>query len=537
MKIRNILLIGLFAPSILVAQTTKESVEPLSKQASKGILDAFRLTDDGMISASYKMKVDKKSDELKYEYYTFDQDLNFKGNAPEKVSKVTKPNQTISSITAFVGGGNSFNVLSMKLNLQKEVWERNWDFNRQAYSWGKRLSKEVVKPRNSDGKYKGFASFTDDDTGNLMVIASAETDKDNGQFLLLFVDPDLNLKETLFPVKGNYSLMYCSKLENGNVFAVLAPNKGMGEADKYVYVEFGSKGELKTNTNFKSPANAMIIMDHKEQNGALYFCAGSLKKSDFYDSSFENYAPIYNPGYSTSMNLMMDKYEKKLYNAEFANFHLLKFQDGKIVFSSSTPIESFKTKIVTPLGQKKGTPYEGKKMVIDNFLVTPDGEYLIAGQLEDRKIINAGKSVGWFYYDIIGLHFDKSGNLKAQYVIDKMNSDKKSESFRSNQNFFMSEDGKSAYWEILEVKGTKGYADFIDAFNGDATVIPNYFPRINKINLSDSKIADSKVLGENGKYLLYKSQSFMYNEQTRTRFYFGHDEDYKKIWIGKFVMK
>lgn len=37
--------------------------------------------------------------------------------------------------------------MSMSLNLQQEVWERNWNYDKQKYQWGSRISKEVVKPK------------------------------------------------------------------------------------------------------------------------------------------------------------------------------------------------------------------------------------------------------------------------------------------------------------------------------------------------------------------------------------------------------
>jgi len=58
-----------------------------------------------------------------------------------------------------------------------------------------------------------------------------------------------------------------------------------------------------------------------------------------------------------------------------------------------------------------------------------------------------------------------------------------------------SKDGSTVYFEILEVKGIKGYADFFDAFNGNPTFYPRYFPRITAINTQAASIGDSKTLG------------------------------------------
>lgn len=534
------LLIALLLISIVgMGQQVKENNQDLSKNAQKGLLNYSDIGKNGDLVFTYKMKTDKKSDMVNYEDYVFDADLNFKGIEPDKKQKEQRPNQTITSLSAFVGGGNSFNVLSMKLTLQKEEWEKIWDYGQQRYQWGKRLSKEVVKPKNSEGKYKAYASYPNDDEGSVFIIASSDTDdKDNRtQYLGLYVNSSLDHKETLFPVKGNYALVYCGQLSSKNIFAILAPNKGEANTSAYVYIEFSDKGELIYNASFNAPAPAMAVMDYQEKDGALYLVAGSAKKAPAYNTVFESYAPIYNPGYTTSANAQMDKYEKKIYKQEFENLHLLKFEQGQMLFAGTSPINQFKSLVKTPPSQKKSTPYEGRKLVIENFTVAPNGDFLLAGQLEDKKIINGGSTIQHYYYDIVCLHFDSRGNLKAQYAVEKINDDKKSEMFQSRQNFYVSSDAKTLYWEILEVKGSKGYDSFIDAFNGDATIIANYYPRIAKIDLQNTSLSDFNVFGNKGKFLLYRYHTDLYNEKTKTRYYVGHDEDYKKIWVGKAVLE
>lgn len=519
------------------SQNIKESVKELSNQATKGMLDNARLAANGEILLTYKMKTDKKSDVVAYEDYVFDHELNFKGIEADKNNKEKRPNEQATAITATVGGTTSFSVLSMKLNLQKEVWERNWDYGQQVYRVGKTISREVVKPKNSEGKYKGYAAYPNEIDGSLFIIASAEAEnkKEGVKYLALTVDKDLNLKETAFPISDKYALVYCGALTSGNVFAVLAPEKGGAEASKYVYLEYLANGDLKYNTVFAAPAAAMAIMDYELKDDAVYFIAASTKKGASYSDVFESYAPIRNPGGRSGESFQMEKYAKKIYDQDFENFHLLKFEKGNLLIAGTTPVSAFKSKLKTPPSQRKGVSYNGKKLAIESFTVTPAGEYLVAGQLEDKKLV--GNSIQYFYYDIVCLHFDANGNLRAQYAVDKLNDDKKSEMFPSKQKFFFSADGKTAYWELLEVKGTKGYDSFVDAYNGNSTIISNYFPRIAEVDLAQSSVSDFKVLGSNGKFLLYKYHSYLFDEVNKTRFYVGHDEDYKKLWVAKYVMK
>ena len=263
--------------SNLSAQT-KEINQELSKAAKKGMLVDAVFAEDGNIKLTYKMKVDKKSDQVAYEDYVFDKSLGYVGIQPTKENKKTNPDTKVTSVAAFVGGSNSFNVLSMNLTLQQEVWEKIWNYDRQTYQWGKRLSKESVKPKNNDSKYRGFASYSNDEDGSVLVLASYDKGKDDDdQFVYLHISSDLNLKETKVPLNGNYSLVYCGKLQSGNVFAVFAPNKGMADVKKYMLTEFTHKGELVSSNEFTAPSPNTLIMDYTEVHGDLFFVPAPIK--------------------------------------------------------------------------------------------------------------------------------------------------------------------------------------------------------------------------------------------------------------------
>ncbi len=165
------LMLLLGANTVVYAQP-KETSEELSKAAKKGLLDNANLDDNGDIRVTYQMKVAKKSDEVNFEDYVFSKDLKFLGIQKTKEDKEKHPTQQVTSISAFVGGSNSFNVMSMTLNLSKEVWEKEWNYAKQTYQWGSRLSKDQVKPKNSDGKYRGFASYDNENDGSVLVLAS-----------------------------------------------------------------------------------------------------------------------------------------------------------------------------------------------------------------------------------------------------------------------------------------------------------------------------------------------------------------------------
>lgn len=535
---KKIFLLLFFSLSIYITafNQIKENSTELSKPARKGMLEDTYMEKNGTIRVTYKMKIDKKSDNANFEDYVFDENLNFKGIEPYKIpfaNNEVKPDFNLTSLAAYVGGSNSFNVLSMTLKFEKEIWERKWHLKDQKYDWGKRISKETIKLKDSDGKYRGFANYPNDDEGSQFVIASFDGKGDDDQFVALYATNDLNIKETKFPNSGSYSLAFCGQLKNSNIFVILAPNKGNVNT-KYSYVEFTNKADLVSSFEFATTSPNTAITDYFEDNGNLYLLGGSTKSNDAYNKVFASYAPIDNPGYSTSKNAQMFKYEKSIRSNDFDNIHLIKISNNSISFLSSISVKSIKEKIRTTPSQKKGAAYDGNKFWFETFKVTPNNEYLISGQLYDTKIVNGGTSIENRYAEVVCLHLTNQGELKAQYSIDKINDDSKSEVFKNKQSFTLSNDGKSMNWEILEVKGLKTYDSWIHAYNGNSTIRANYFPRIGKINLADATISEFVDLGKKGKYLLYRNNATITNDKTKTVFYIGHDEDYENLWIGKY---
>jgi hypothetical protein len=513
-------------------QASKENTADLSKAARKGLLTNAVLTSEGLLQFTYGMQVEKKSQNLQYEDYSFDKDLGFKGMQASKVAKEDRPDKNVTNLYAYVGGSNSFNVLSQKLSLQREEWVHTWNYKYQKYELGKRLSKETVKPKNDEGKYIGYVSYHAGDGEGVFVISSYQPDVKGADdiFQALFIDWDLNIKATPVTTEGNYSLVYSGQLENDNVFVIMAPNRKMPNLSQYVYAEFSPKAELVKRSFFTSPSPNLLVMDHREINGSIVFCAGSTKENDAYRDIFPNYVTISNP--ATGLSSHAEKYINESYKRQLANFHLLKFTKGELEYATTEPIKNFKDKVVTPPSQKKAHTYEGKRFAIEEFKALPDGGYLVAGQLLDKDVVKGVQVVK--YLDIVGFLFDAKGGLKAQFAIEKMNDDTKSEIWPSDQNFYISSDGKTAYWEILEVKGAKGYESFWDAYNGNKTYTYHYFPRIAKIGLASPSLTEFEVLGSKGKYLMYKEHATLTSDDKKTRYYLGHDEDYEKVWIGKY---
>jgi hypothetical protein len=518
------------------AQEFKETVQPLSVKAQKGYLYDVSKDVTGNSNVTYKMKLDKKSEDVSYEKYSFDKDLKFIGATDVQVAKEQKEDKEHTFYYANVGGSTSFDVLSMKLKLTKVVRLLTWNHDNQRYVTKKTISNETIKPRNDAGKvYLGYASYVSDDDAksDVFVLAKADTkDKSLANiFYILQFNSNLELKEKAIDLQGAYSLVYCEQLQSEDVVMVFAPKKGSADVSKYVYYRFDIEGNQKDKAEFTSPASALAISAAYEKDGNVYFFGTSTKSNKSYEDVFNEYAPISSPGFTQGGNNYTDLKWRNSVNETMDNFHLLKFTGSKLDFSSTTPVADFKAKFKTAPDDKGATAYKGKKFFIESFYVTPAEEYLVAGQLSTK--VNMGSSnIVDAYEDIVCFHFDKTGNLKAQYGIGKMNNDKKSEIFDMVQAFYPSSDGKSIYWELMEIKGAKGYESFMDAYNGDVTFYPLYFPRIVKIDLGNSSLGTIKVLGDE-KYFLRKNFTSQFDKTENSITYIGQDEDWKKLWIGK----
>jgi hypothetical protein len=522
------------------AQEFKENVQSLSSKSQKGYMYDVSKEGDGSNNITFKMKTDKKSEALTFEKYSFDKELKFINTSEVQENKENKEDIERTSFYAYVGGTSSFDALSMKLKLNKRVQLKKWNHEKQLYVTKKTISDENIKPRNDNGKvYYGYASYVSTDYTKSDVLALAKVDsKDKklaDQFVVLMINDQLELKEKALELEGSFSLVYCRQMPTDDVVMVFAPNENQSDVSKYVYFRFDIQGNLKNKIAFTSPASALLITAAFDKGDAVYFFGSSTKSKKAYEEVFKEYASIYNPANGAYGNSYMFLKWKKSLEEEMDNFHMIKISGNQLAFASTTPISDFKEKFITAPGDKGASVYKGKNFYTESFFVTDSEDYLIAGQLIGSTNLGMGNPVDT-YEDIVCFHFDNKGSLKAQYGIGKMNNDKKSEIFDMMQKFYPSPDGKSVYWELMEIKGVKGYESFLDAYYSNPSWYATYFPRNVKIDLTNNTLGEIKVMGD-GKYFLKKDFSGTHDKQENSVTYVGLDEDFKELWIGKMVMK
>jgi len=528
------LLLLLLSANMINAQ---ETVQELSKKATKGYVTATSNT-DGNYLITYKTGGDKKKNEIFYETYLFDKNLQFIKNeeiAEPKLSAAEMPDKTETRFAAYVGGCSSFDVLSMKLKLSTTTINTKWDYKKQRYVFDKTLTSETIKAKNDNGKYYGYAAYNSPDDGTLFVIAATEGKKDKNDFYILSVTSSLDITEKAIDIAGSQSLVYTSQLAGGDVVMLFAPKKNEADISSYTYLRYSGKGELKNKVIFKSPSANLLVTNVQEANGSVFFCGTSTRSNDSFDEVFDDYvAEISNPCYKTAQNYRDEKWMKKA-DDKMDNFHLLKFTGSQLDFATTTPVSDFKSKFKTAPADKGADPYKGKNFQVNSFFVTANEEYLVAGQLISYVNLGMGNPVK-SYEDIICFYFDKAGQLKTQFGTQKMNTEKKSEVYPVVQTFVASKDGKSIYWTIMEVKGFKGYDGFWNAYNGVTTYYARYFPRITKIDLQNNSIGNFAVLG-NEKFYVSKSFVPMIDEKEHSITFIGNDEDYKKLWLAKYIFE
>jgi len=521
------------------ASHAQEAVQELSKKARKGFMTEAVAGSDGY-TITYKIPGDKKKDEIFYEAYRFDKAVKFLKSEDISAPKQTsddKPDRVVNGIYASVGGCSSFDILSMKLKFSKSSLLQTWDYRKQRYVTQKTLTSETFKPKSDHGKYIGFASFNSVEDESLFVLAGTDSksNKRGIDFYVMSVNMDGDVTEKPVDVGGSQSLVFSAQLRNGDVALVFAPKKDQPDISTYTYLLYSARGDLKQKSTFKSPSNNLLVVDAAEKNGSVFFCATSTKSKDAFEEVFEDYAAtIANPCFTEGENKQDMKWLSKA-DDRMESFHLLKFTGDKLDFASTAAISDFKARFKTAPGDKGADPYKGRKLCVEEFTVTPDGEYLIAGQLNGKQKMGSSNTVKT-YEDIVCLHFDKAGQLKAQYGVEKMNRDKKSEIFPVTQAFMPAKDGKSLYWVIMEVKGFKGYASFIDAYEGSATYHPRFFPRIAKLDAGATSLGSFAVLGDE-QYYVSKSFRPLMNAADNSIVFIGSDEDYKKLWLSRYVFQ
>ncbi|MBI1769572.1 MAG: hypothetical protein HYR67_14485 [Bacteroidetes bacterium] len=539
MKNTALILLAAFAIGTASAQTITEVTHPLSKASQKGFIDQIKVGEDGTIKLLYQTKGGGKN-EIVSEEYDFAPDFKLAESKTLTTQKDVKEDKEMEVVRAWVGACSSFDINSMKVRISQDKLLMKWDYKGQRYVRKKTLDSETIKVKNEKGKfYYGIDDFYDVENRKIVLFVYMET-KDKAtprQYAIVKVNSSGEVEEIPIDLTGSYSIVYTQKLavndnddseyaDDAGFVAVLASND-KANFNKYVLLNYDLAGKERSKMFFESPSPNLLVTGATQSNGAVYLFGYSVKSKEGYKDEFDDYQPMVNPCYKEYNNVSMYSYTKKA-DRSMDFFHFIKIQNNKMQFASTAPMASIKSNVKTPPSQKGGSPFKGGKFLSNTLAVSPSGDILMTGQLVGWGFVRGISSTVTTYGDIVCLHFDQQGQFKAQYAIDRLDDDKKSKVFRVKQNFYFSQDGGTAIWEIWEAKGSKGFANFYDAYNNVPSFRARFYPRIGKINLASPAISDFSVIGKE-KYFIDDS---IYDAKSNTILYIGKDEDEANIWLA-----
>jgi len=136
------------------------------------------------------------------------------------------------------------------------------------------------------------------------------------------------------------------------------------------------------------------------------------------------------------------------------------------------------------------------------------------------------------YTDIIMLHFDSKGNLKAQYGVRREENDKEAKMAPNSQILVESTDGNSLYWVILEMKGVKTEKEL-----GDSKYKFLVYPNVSKINLATASIGEFTQFGQ-GKTDYYVNNKYPFLPIGKGQVVFlGETKSGKTLWFAKMPLE
>lgn len=514
----------LFAHSLSAQKVDLEKTYAITNKSKRGTLaNVEHDPSTGNYTLYYMTKSNDRM--AKIEVYVFDKDFNFISQTDEEIEfeKV----KTKYSWFNFRSSQYSVQGLFVEPNMMGTLVMKRKEIT-YAYDWiflgyhKKVKILEKLKPKSEDGlKYQYMAHFEDEANGYAYVLAG-EKDKINKD-----TDPNKPFRK-LHLLKFNFDLDLMGDVEltfdfpqslvskismpvitedpdnpgMGDMAFVFAPaDMGRGfEVDKnksnFTYVRISPDMKLVDRISFDSPAPGWKIDDATLEytEDAVYLYGPAAEGKDSY-------------------------WAKAITAKKFKAVQLMKVNDHKIEYLTSTNLEEFETKLQTPPSQKKSPAYNGKKFKLMLTQMSSNGDIFFTGQNFDTN-----KDGATMYKDILGFHFDKKGVLKAQYGIDTYETNAVAQGNGAPQVMMEGASGKNMYWLIHEIDGLAPSGRLLT------------YARIGKVDLTSTNggVTDLMTLGGEAKKVTYfLDQKFPYLQTSKgnTVVFFGADKKGKNIWF------
>lgn len=514
----------LMVGAVTAQQLSKEATHEISKKANKGFLYEPKIDEaNNQMSLTYVTKSTNRK--VKFETYNFDLNFNFLGmkESEEGVEK-------IKGYRVDKGDEWEMNAVSVERNfmgtlvLRRKLIKKKWN-----WFWGgydiKIEQKEKIKPKSDDGnKFYYLTHAEQNENGSVIIVAGEKGDRNDPmrqykRIHILRYDTDLNqLADKV--IEFEYPQMIAAintddadedAETDPDVAVLFAPmgGKGMGKvqnpnAGDYTYVRVSALAEVKERIS--------IASNHGIFDGSFVTVGNDMV--------------IYGPANENKTDYLNEKPADDKFKAK--NFQIVRISGGKVSFITSTPISDFEKKAQVPPGQKRSPDYTGRKFRVADIIETGNGDLLFSGQNYTTPGGLGRRGAGTEYTDIVMLHFDNRGNLKAQYGVRREENDKEAKMAPNTQLLNESKDGKSLYWTILEMKGVKAEKEL-----GDSKYKFLVYPNVAKINLSAATIGEFVQHGQG------KSDYYVNNKYPLLRIgkgqvvFLGESKSGKTLWFAK----
>ncbi|HMO31533.1 MAG TPA: hypothetical protein PKE63_04480 [Lacibacter sp.] len=524
-------------------QLSKEGTHDISKKANKGYLYEPKINEEKKeLEMTYVTKASGKK--AKFETYRFDLDFTFKGMEESEVP--------LEKIKGYKGDEYTLNAVTVESNLlgtlvlRRKIITRKWNWFWGGYESKIKLA-EKLKPKTEEGDKMVYIAHTQqDELETVLIIAGAKGAvredpwRQYKEFHVLRYDRDLNrVADEVIKFETPQYLVGINSMgtDEGegdaaedaeettgqdDILMLFAPAGGAmfkkiadPAATNYTFVRVGYDGKIKERISVPSKA-PVFNGDMFLVSGSDVYIIGATGGGDksYYNESFADAQPN-----SVGRSLQSDNFKAK-------GFQIVKISGGKVAYATITTLAEFEAKAKTPPSQKKKPEYTGKRFRVQDMKLAPNGDFFVAGQK-----FNKNKN-GTFYEDIIMMHFNNGGALKAAYGVRREENSKGSSGMPNTQLLEFSKDGSKLYWMIMEMAGLRAEKEL-----GTSKFKALVYPSVSKIDINSAAIGEFVQFGQ-GKTDYYVNNKYPLLPIGKNELVFlGENKNGKTLWFAKMPLE
>lgn len=530
-KLGFLLFLSLPFANLFAQKLSIEKTYEITGKANRGFLGDIHIDESaGVVELTYCTKSNDRV--AKFETYVFDTEFNFKEMRTEELE--FEKARTKFKWFRYKGDKYVVEAISVESNLvgtlvlKKKLITYDWNWFWGGYDKNVKLL-EKVKPKNDEGnKYYLHKKAENDQTGEVLVIVG---EKQQGKganpfayatnFSALVINKDLDIVQTKeFKFDCPQTIVRAvlvnktdadadedsDDISESDLALVFAPMGGAGTkkiADpnpgNYTYIKVQNDAEILQRTSINSPNAAWAISSIAVVNGQT-FIYGPAKEEDAY----------------ANQTLIGD-----LDAMKWKAFQIAKLNSSTVDWVSAPLIDEFEDKTKGGPNQKRIPAYKGKKFRPAGIVVGTDDIFILG---QNFKVDDSGVRA---YTDPIMFHFNGTGSLKAQYGLRREENNAAAKFSPCMQEIILSNDGKSVYWMIGEIKGLRE-----DRELGNSKYKVLLYPNVAKVELGSATIGDFQFFGQE-KYFLNNSVPFLPIDEARSVVFFGESKNGRTLWFGK----